>query len=130
MTAVFLTCSVLMWGAARARKGRRMSGNRNEGEGNKTAVRKYNEAQRRFVGGGKVEKAARDAEQALEGPEQEELREAEAIGKSQAAPDPENEDHKVRARAYDIWEREGRPDGRHDDHWRQAQRELAAEEAG
>jgi hypothetical protein len=130
MTAVFLACSVLMWGAARARKGQRMSGNGNEREGNKTAARKYNEAQRRFVGGGKVEKAARDAEQALEGPEQEELREAEALGKSRAAPDPENEDPKVRARAYDIWEREGRPDGRHDDHWRQAQHELAAEDAG
>ncbi len=107
-----------------------MSGNRNEGEGNKTAAREYNEAQRRFVSGGNVEPAARDAEQALDGPEQEELREAEAIGKSRAAPDPENEDHKVRARAYDIWEREGRPEGRHDEHWRQAVQELADEAAG
>jgi hypothetical protein len=107
-----------------------MSATRNEGEGNKTAAREYNEAQRRFVSGGKVEAAARDAEQALEGPEQRELREAEAIGKSRAAPDPENEDHKVRARAYDIWEREGRPAGRHDEHWRQAEQELADEAAG
>jgi hypothetical protein len=63
-----------------------MSATRNEGEGNKTAAREYNEAQRRFVSGGKDEAAARDAEQALEGPEQAELRAAEAIGKSRAGP--------------------------------------------
>jgi hypothetical protein len=98
---------------------------RNEGEGNKAAAREFNEAQRRFVGGGKVEAAARDAEQALEGPERQELLEAEAAGKSRAAPDPETEDQEVKARAYEIWEREGRPEGRHDEHWRQAQQELA-----
>jgi hypothetical protein len=65
-----------------------MSANRNEGEGNKTAAREYNDAQQRFVSDGKVEAAARDAEQALEGPERQELLEAEAIGKSRAAPDP------------------------------------------
>jgi hypothetical protein len=104
-----------------------MSANRNEGEGNRTAAREYNEAQQRFISGGEVEAAARDAEQALEGPERQELLDAEAVGKSRAAPDPESEDHKVRARAYDIWEREGRPEGRHDEHWRQAQQELAGE---
>ncbi len=31
----------------------------------------------------------------------------------------------VRERAFSIWEEEGRPEGRHDDHWRRAQRELA-----
>lgn len=31
----------------------------------------------------------------------------------------------VRERAYEIWEREGRPDGQHEDHWRQALAELA-----
>lgn len=107
-----------------------MRSTRNEGEGNKTAAREYNEAQRRFISDGKVEVAARDAEQALEGPERQELREAEAIGKSRAAPDPENGDHNVRARAYEIWEREGRPEGRHAEHWRQAEQELAGETAG
>jgi hypothetical protein len=107
-----------------------MSATRNEGEGNRTAAREYNDAQRRFVSDGKVEPAARDAEQALEGTEQEALRAAEAIGKSRTAPDPETKDHKVRARAYDIWEREGRPEGRHDEHWRQAEHELADEAAG
>ena len=57
----------------------------NEGEGNKTAAREYNDAQRRFVESGQVEKKAREAEQALDGPEGPALRNAEAIGKSQAA---------------------------------------------
>lgn len=30
-------------------------------------------------------------------------------------------------RAYQIWEREGRPDGKDMDHWLQAEREVAAE---
>ncbi|HEX3861815.1 MAG TPA: DUF2934 domain-containing protein [Stellaceae bacterium] len=28
-------------------------------------------------------------------------------------------------RAYEIWEREGRPDGKHQDHWLQAKRETS-----
>ena len=35
---------------------------------------------------------------------------------------------KVRARAYAIWEREGRPDGRANPHWRMAEEELQREE--
>lgn len=31
---------------------------------------------------------------------------------------------RVQGRAYAIWEEQGRPHGRHDDHWRQAEREL------
>ena len=34
------------------------------------------------------------------------------------------EDH-VRRRAYHIWEREGRPHGRHEHHWHMAQQEAA-----
>ena len=37
----------------------------NEGEGNKTAARHYNEAQQRFTQSGKVEEKGRDAEKAL-----------------------------------------------------------------
>lgn len=33
----------------------------------------------------------------------------------------------IRARAYHIWEREGCPDGRADDHWQMARSELAME---
>jgi len=36
----------------------------------------------------------------------------------------ENETEAARARAYEIWEREGRPDGQHESHWRQALAEL------
>lgn len=33
----------------------------------------------------------------------------------------------IRARAHQIWEREGRPEGRHLEHWEMASAELAAE---
>jgi hypothetical protein len=42
---------------------------KNEGEGNRTAARQYNEAARKFVESGKVDKAAKDAEQAIESAE-------------------------------------------------------------
>ncbi|HEX5319840.1 MAG TPA: hypothetical protein VFW46_11825 [Stellaceae bacterium] len=62
----------------------------NEGEGNRTAARQYNESQRRFVESGKVDDKAREAEKALEGDERRELEEAEMVGKSHAAKeDPE-----------------------------------------
>ena len=32
----------------------------------------------------------------------------------------------VKARAHEIWEGEGRPEGRHAEHWSQAERELGA----
>lgn len=35
----------------------------------------------------------------------------------------ENEE-KIRQRAYEIWEREGRPEGRGHEHWSQARREI------
>jgi hypothetical protein len=57
----------------------------NEGEGNKTAARQYNEAQQRFTQSGKVEEKAREAEKALDGPEKEALQQAEAVGKSHGA---------------------------------------------
>lgn len=34
---------------------------------------------------------------------------------------------RIRRRAYQIWEREGRPEGRHEQHWAQACQEIAAE---
>ena len=33
----------------------------------------------------------------------------------------------IRARAHQIWEREGHPEGRHLDHWEMASAEIAAE---
>lgn len=66
------------------------AGQRNEGEGNKTVAREYNEAQRRFVESGKVEEKAREAEKSLQTREKSELERAEAIGKRHmAAEDPE-----------------------------------------
>ena len=35
-------------------------------------------------------------------------------------------DQAIRQRAHEIWEREGRPDARHEEHWRMAEQELAA----
>jgi hypothetical protein len=65
---------------------------RNEGEGNRTAARKYNEDQQRFVKTGKVEEKAREAEKAVEGKDGAELERAEAEGKRHIAEeDPEIE---------------------------------------
>ena len=62
----------------------------NEGEGNRTAARQYNEDQRRFVGSGKVDEKAREAERALDGAERRDLEQAELVGKRHAAKeDPE-----------------------------------------
>lgn len=38
-------------------------------------------------------------------------------------------EHDIRERAYSRWQSEGQPDGRHEDHWRQAQEELDGEAA-
>lgn len=35
---------------------------------------------------------------------------------------------RIRERAYHIWLDEGRPDGRHDEHWRRAELAVAEEE--
>ena len=54
----------------------------NEGEGNRTYARKFDEDERRFVESGQVEKKAREAEKALEGSEAADLQHAEELGKS------------------------------------------------
>ncbi|MER9626182.1 MULTISPECIES: DUF2934 domain-containing protein [unclassified Mesorhizobium] len=36
---------------------------------------------------------------------------------------------KIRQRAYEIWMREGRPDGAHERHWQQAKQELGLDDA-
>jgi hypothetical protein len=61
---------------------RKRTPGRNEGEGNRTAARQYNEAQRRFVESGKVDERAHEAEHALETPERSVMKRAEEIGKS------------------------------------------------
>lgn len=37
-------------------------------------------------------------------------------------------DERIRERAYHIWVAEGRIEGRQDEHWQQAEREIANEE--
>ncbi|MGE5271694.1 MAG: DUF2934 domain-containing protein [Thiohalocapsa sp.] len=39
-------------------------------------------------------------------------------------------DERIRERAYEIWEREGRPEGKSVEHWMQAEAEVSAEETG
>jgi len=56
------------------------------GEGNYTASKKYDEASEKFVKdhGGEIEEMARDAVEDLDGKDGDELRRAEAEGKSHA----------------------------------------------
>jgi hypothetical protein len=65
-------------------KGQSMSTQKNEGEGNHTAAKQYNDAQKSFAESGKVEPAAQDAARAVDGPEGAELRKAEEAGKRHA----------------------------------------------
>ncbi|HTT99760.1 MAG TPA: hypothetical protein VMF58_17050 [Rhizomicrobium sp.] len=69
-----------------AKKKRARRSNALEGEGSYTAARNYDEEQREFVAEnkGKIGKMAKDAEAALDGPEGDDLREAEAEGRSHA----------------------------------------------
>jgi hypothetical protein len=43
---------------------------------------------------------------------------------------PDDREERIRARAHQLWESEGRPSGREAEHWEQARREIEAEEAG
>ena len=38
-----------------------------------------------------------------------------------------DQEERIRQRAHELWEREGRPHGRHDNHWQQARDEIEAE---
>jgi hypothetical protein len=58
-----------------------MADQKNEGEGNHTAARQYNDAQKRFAESSKVGAAAKDAPRAVDGPEGSDLRKAEEVGK-------------------------------------------------
>ncbi|HSK40517.1 MAG TPA: hypothetical protein VK943_12190 [Arenibaculum sp.] len=62
----------------------------NEGEGNRTAARNYNEAATGHAKSGKSEKAAEAAKQVYEGSAGNELRRAEEAGKRHAAEEDPN----------------------------------------
>jgi len=72
-------------------KGKDFTISRNEGEGNRTAAREYNEAQRQFIRSGRVDQKAREAEKDLKNEDiRRELEHAETVGKRHAAKeDPE-----------------------------------------
>jgi Protein of unknown function (DUF2934) len=38
-------------------------------------------------------------------------------------------ERRIQQRAYELWENEGRPHGREQDHWQQAEREIAGRSA-
>lgn len=56
----------------------------NQGEGNRTAAKEYNQKSHAFVDAGKVEKSARDAADAVDSAEGEDLRKAEEMGRAHA----------------------------------------------
>ena len=41
----------------------------------------------------------------------------------------DNRNERIHRRAYELWEREGRPDGKHDEHSQRAAEEIGREEA-
>lgn len=48
-------------------------------------------------------------------------------GQNGASAMTQDREHRTRERAHAIWEREGRPHGRHEDHWHQASQEIGDE---
>jgi hypothetical protein len=68
-------------------------GQQNEGEGNKTAARRYNQDQQEFAKSGQVERAAERAKRAVEGGEHDELEKAEDEGRSHARHADEDHDY-------------------------------------
>ncbi len=76
-------------------KAKEFTKQRNEGEGNRTAAREYNEAQQRFVKSGQVDRKAHEAERDRQDDSiRRELEHAEAIGKRHVA----EEDPQVKRR--------------------------------
>ena len=49
-------------------------------------------------------------------------------GAAEHCPRPFEREQRIRERAHALWEREGRPEGRNEEHWAQACREVDMEE--
>lgn len=62
------------------------TGSQNEGEGSRTAAKRYNDATEKFAKSGKVEPAAKAAKKSLGSDEAGELARAEEEGKTRAVP--------------------------------------------
>lgn len=69
-------------GSEQAAPGQKEAGQKNEGEGSRTAAAEYNKGAQRTAQSGTVEQAARDAEKAVDGPEGADLKGAEEKGRS------------------------------------------------
>ena len=65
----------------------------NEGEGNKTAARRYNKATEEYVRSGRAEHAAEEAKEALESDEGESLLEAEEEARETKPEPASSEEH-------------------------------------
>lgn len=65
---------------------------KNQGEGDRTAARRYNEKTEEFAESGRVAEKAEEARDAIEGEESEDLKRAEQIGRAAA----KEEDSKVK----------------------------------
>ncbi len=72
---------------------------KNEGEGSRSAARNYNKATEQYVKSGRVEEAAKKAEAALDGPEGNELREAELAARAIDTADDERPTNRMGAGA-------------------------------
>jgi hypothetical protein len=86
----------------------------NEGEGNRTAARRYDQAQQEYVRSGHAERAAEQAEEAIDSAEGDELRAAEDFGKSQHAEQADLRDDLEEVAG--IGDRTTEPDINHGDH--------------
>ena len=98
-------------GPGGARKGRRARPSRGRTEAEQVA--------RRAVGHGAGHVAVNAARQAASPA-------ADAEGGTGEKPDED----RIRRRAHELWEHEGRPVGRHEEHWARARREVEAEDGG
>jgi uncharacterized protein YjbJ (UPF0337 family) len=95
----------------------RLSGAANEGVGKV----------KQSLGGlvGSEELKAKGAAQELKGGAQT----AEGNAKDAATQSSGDRERRIRDRAYELWEQEGRPDGREHAHWREAESAIDAEDA-
>lgn len=76
---------------------------KNEGEGNKTAAREFNQAQTKFTQSGKVEPAAQKAKKAVDSSEGADLKKAEEEGRRHgydAKPDGHDRSGKSNPRSH------------------------------
>jgi hypothetical protein len=40
----------------------------------------------------------------------------------------DEKNNRLKTRAYELWEKQGRPEGKHEEHWQLAEKEFSSEE--